>query len=123
VRVGLVTSSGPAPRRVSGVRRRARAEAPRSESVWVRLSPDEAAVVGEAAARAAMSAGAWVGDTAVGRARAEAARDDADLAAALPRPVTPAAGQRERRPGRGCHRYRTGGGREGAAGVDLAPEV
>jgi hypothetical protein len=48
--------------------------------VWVRLSPDEAAVVGEAAARAGMSAGAWVGDTAVDRARAEGARDDADEA-------------------------------------------
>ena len=30
--------------------------------MWVRLSPDEAAVVGEAAARAGMSVGAWVGD-------------------------------------------------------------
>lgn len=78
MRVGLVTSSGPVPSRVSGARRRARAEAPRSESVWVRLSPDEAAVVGEAAARAGLSAGAWVGDTAVDRARAEAARADAD---------------------------------------------
>ena len=61
---------------VSGSRRRARAEAARSESVWVRLSPDEAAVVGEAAARAGMSVGAWVGETAVGRARAEAAGDE-----------------------------------------------
>ena len=61
---------------VSGARRRARAEAARSESVWVRLSPDEAAVVGEAAGRAGMSVGAWVGETAVGRARAEAAGDD-----------------------------------------------
>jgi hypothetical protein len=78
MRVGLVTSSGPVPRRVSGARRRARAEAPRSESVWVRLSPAEAAVVGGAAGRAGLSAGAWVGDTAVGRARAEAASDDAD---------------------------------------------
>ena len=59
-----------------GSRRRARAEAARSESVWVRLSPDEAAVVGEAAARAGMSVGAWVGETAVGRARAEAAGDE-----------------------------------------------
>jgi hypothetical protein len=48
--------------------------------VWVRLSPDEAAAVGEAAARAGMSPGAWVGDTAVDRARAEAARDYADEA-------------------------------------------
>jgi hypothetical protein len=40
--------------------------------VWVRLSPDEAAVIGEAADRAGMSVGAWVGQTAVGRARAEA---------------------------------------------------
>ena len=44
--------------------------------MWVRLSPDEAAVVGEAAARAGMSVGAWVGETAVGRARAEAAGDE-----------------------------------------------
>jgi hypothetical protein len=73
-------SSGPVTRRVSGARRRARAEAPRSESVWVRLSPDEAAVVGEAAARAGMSPGAWVGNTAVDRARAAGARDDADQA-------------------------------------------
>ncbi len=75
-----MTSSGPVPRMKSGLRRRARAEAPRSESVWVRLSPVEAAVVGEAAARAGMSPGAWVGDTAVDRARTEAARDDADQA-------------------------------------------
>jgi hypothetical protein len=52
--------------------RRARAEAPRTESVRVRLSPDETAVVGEAAARPGMSVGAWVGETAVRRARAEA---------------------------------------------------
>ena len=65
---------------MSGSRRRARAEAPRSESVWVRLSPDEAAVVGEAAARAGMSVGAWVGHTAVDRARAEAAGDEPDEA-------------------------------------------
>ena len=71
-----MTSSDPVPRGVSGSRRRARAEAARSESVWVRLSPDEAAVVGEAAARAGMSVGAWVGETAVGRARAEAAGDE-----------------------------------------------
>jgi hypothetical protein len=44
--------------------------------VWVRLSPDEAAVVGEAAARAGLSVGAWVGETAVGRARVDAAGDD-----------------------------------------------
>jgi uncharacterized protein (DUF1778 family) len=61
---------------VSGSRRRGRAEAARSASVWVRLSPDEAAVIGEAAARAGMSVGAWVGETAVGRARAEAAGDE-----------------------------------------------
>ena len=60
--------------------RRARAEAARSESVWVRLSPDEATVVGAAAGRAGMSVGAWVGDTAVGRARAEAAGDEPDEA-------------------------------------------
>ncbi|MDT0353847.1 hypothetical protein [Pseudonocardia charpentierae] len=42
------------------------------------MSPAEAAVVGEAAARAGMSAGAWVGDAAVDRARAEAARADGD---------------------------------------------
>ena len=79
VRLGVVTSSDPMPSarsRVSGSRRRARAEAARSESVWVRLSPDEAAVVGEAAARAGMSVGAWVGETAVGRARAQAAGDE-----------------------------------------------
>ena len=58
---------------VSGSRRRARGEAARTASVWVRLSPAEAAVVGEAAARAGMSVGAWVGETAVGRARAQAA--------------------------------------------------
>ena len=65
------TSSG-----VSGSRRRARAEAARRASVWVRLSPAEAVVVGEAAARAGMSVGAWVGETAVGRARAQAAGDE-----------------------------------------------
>ena len=42
----------------------------------MRLSPDEAAVVGEAAARAGVSVGAWVGETAVGRARAEVAGDE-----------------------------------------------
>ena len=46
----------------------------------MRLSPVEAAVVGEAAARAGMSVGAWVGDTAVDRARAEAAGDEPDEA-------------------------------------------
>ena len=77
VRLGVVTSSDPMSERACpGARRRARAEAARSESVWVRLSPDEAAVVGEAAARAGMSVGAWVGETAVGRARAEAAGDE-----------------------------------------------
>ena len=65
---------------VSGSRRRARAEAMRSESVWVRLSPDEAAAVGEAAARVGMSVGAWVGETAIGRARAAAAGDEPDKA-------------------------------------------
>jgi hypothetical protein len=44
--------------------------------VWLRLSPDEAAAVGAAAARAGMSVGAWVGETAVGRARAEAGGDE-----------------------------------------------
>ena len=71
-----MASSDSVPTGASGARRRVRAEAARSESVWVRLSPDEATVVGEAAARAGMSVGAWVGDTAVGRARAEAAGDD-----------------------------------------------
>jgi len=70
-----VTSSDSMSDAVSGSRRRARAEAARTESVWVRLSPDEAAAVGAAAARAGMSVGAWVGETAVGRARAEAAGD------------------------------------------------
>ena len=37
--------------------------------MWVWVSPDEAAVVGAAAAREGMSVGAWVGETAVGRAR------------------------------------------------------
>jgi hypothetical protein len=76
VRLGVVTSSDPVSRGVSGSRRRARAEAARTESVWVRLSPDEAAAVSAAAARAGMSVGAWVGETAVGRARAQAAGDD-----------------------------------------------
>jgi hypothetical protein len=75
VRLGVVTSSDPVPKSVSRARRRARAEAARSASVWVRLSPDEAAVVVEAAARAGVSVGAWVGETAVGRARADAAGD------------------------------------------------
>ena len=80
MRLGLVTSSDPMPSDstsgvVSGSRRRGRAEAARSASVWVRLSPDEAAVVGEAAARAGMSVGAWVGETAVVRARGQAADD------------------------------------------------
>ncbi|MDT0353102.1 hypothetical protein [Pseudonocardia charpentierae] len=39
---------------------------------------DEATVIGEAAARAGMSVGAWVGDTAVGRARMEAVGDELD---------------------------------------------
>jgi hypothetical protein len=60
-----------------GLRRRLSAEAPRSESVRVRLSPVEAAVVGDAAARAGMSVGAWVGHTAVDRASVQAARDEA----------------------------------------------
>ena len=71
-----MTSGDPVSRGVSGARRRARAEAARSESVWVRLSPDEAVVVGEAAARAGLSVGAWVGETAVGRARVDAVGDD-----------------------------------------------
>jgi hypothetical protein len=62
----------------SHARRRARAGAARSKSVRVPLTPDEATVIGEAAARAGMSVGAWVGDTAVGRARAEAAGDEPD---------------------------------------------
>jgi hypothetical protein len=48
--------------------------------VRVRLSRVEAAVAGEAAGRAGMSVGAWVGNTAVNRARAEAARDELDEA-------------------------------------------
>jgi hypothetical protein len=48
--------------------------------VRVRLSPVEAAVVGEAAGRAGMSVGAWVGHTAVDRARAKAARHGPDEA-------------------------------------------
>ena len=75
MRLGLVTSSDPVPTGVSEARRRARAEAARSESVWVRLSPNEATVVGEAARRAGMSVGAWVGETAVGRAGAQARGD------------------------------------------------
>ena len=71
-----MTSGDPVSRGVSGARRRARAEVARSESVWVRLSPDEAAVVGAAAAWAGLSVGAWVGETAVGRARVDAAGDD-----------------------------------------------
>ena len=71
-----MASGDPVSRSVSGSRRRARAEAARSEPVWVRLSPDEAAVVGEAAGRAGMSVGAWVGETAVGRARADTAGDE-----------------------------------------------
>ncbi len=70
-----MTSSDPVPTGVSEARRRARAEAARSESVWVRLSPNEATVVGEAARRAGMSVGAWVGETAVGRAGAQARGD------------------------------------------------
>jgi hypothetical protein len=86
MRLAFVTSSDSMPRDsmprdsmsggVSGSRRRARAEAARSESVWVRLSPDEAAAVGEAAARVGMSVGAWVGETAVGGARVDAAGDE-----------------------------------------------
>jgi hypothetical protein len=49
----------------------------RSASVRVRLSPDEAAVLDEAAGRVGMSVGAWVAETAVGRARAQARGDDA----------------------------------------------
>ena len=71
-----MTSSDPMSGAVPGSRRRARAEAARTESVWVRLSPDEAAVVGVAAARAGMSVGAWVGEAAVGRARTAAAGDE-----------------------------------------------
>ena len=71
-----MASGDSVPMGASRARRRARAEAARSESVWVRLSPDEATVVGEAAARAGVSVGAWVGETAVGRARAEAAGDE-----------------------------------------------
>jgi hypothetical protein len=48
----------------------------RSKSVRVPLTVDDATVIGEAAARLGLSVGAWVGDTAVGRARAEAAGDE-----------------------------------------------
>jgi hypothetical protein len=65
---------------VPAPRRRTRAEAARSKSVRVRLSSDEAAVVGAAAARAGASVGAWVGNTAVGRARAQAAGNKPDEA-------------------------------------------
>jgi hypothetical protein len=81
VRLGVVTSSDPMSNTGSGSgSRRPRAEAPRSESVRVRLSPVEAAVVGEAAVRAGMSVGAWVGYTAIDRARAQATRDAPDEA-------------------------------------------
>jgi hypothetical protein len=75
-----VTSSESVSMRASGARRRPGAEAARSESVRVRLSPVEAAVVGEAAGRMGMSVGAWVGHTAVDRARAQAAGDERDEA-------------------------------------------
>jgi hypothetical protein len=80
VRLGGVTSSDAVPNVVSGSRRRARAGAARRKSVRVRLTPDEATVIGAAAARAGMSVGAWVGDTAVCRARAEAAGDGSNEA-------------------------------------------
>ena len=70
-----MTSSDPVPKGVSGARRRPRAEAARSKSVWVRLSPAEATAVIEAADRAGVSVGAWVGETAVGRARTQARGD------------------------------------------------
>lgn len=76
VRLGGVTSSDGVPNAVSGSRRRARAGAARRKSVRVRLTPDEATVIGEAAGQAGMSVGAWVGDVAVGRARADAADDE-----------------------------------------------
>jgi hypothetical protein len=76
--LGVVTGSGLVPIGASRARRRARAGAARSKSVRVPLTLDEATVIGEAAARAGMSVGAWVGDTAVGRARAEAAGDEPD---------------------------------------------
>ena len=82
VTVRFVASGDSVPMGVSGERRRARVEARRSESVWVPLSPDEAAVVGEAAGRANMLVGAWVGETAVGWARAEAAGGEPDEAGA-----------------------------------------
>jgi hypothetical protein len=44
--------------------------------VRVRFTPDEAMVIGEAAARVGVSVGAWVGETAVGPARVEAAGDE-----------------------------------------------
>jgi hypothetical protein len=79
VTLGVVTSSDDSvPTGASHARRRARAGAARSKSVRVPLTPDEATIIGEAAARAGMSVGAWVGDTAVGRARAEVAGDEPD---------------------------------------------
>jgi hypothetical protein len=75
-----MTSSDSIPADASRARRRARAGAARSKSVRVPLTPDEATIIGEAAARVGASVGAWVGDTAVGRARAEAAGDEPDSA-------------------------------------------
>ena len=56
-------------------------------------------------------------------ARAGHAARRRSAAAALLRPVTPAVGQQELRPRRGCHCCRTVVARQGAAGVDRAPEV
>jgi hypothetical protein len=72
-----VTSSDPVPSSVSGTRRRTRAEAARSASVSVRLSPDEAAVLDEAAGQVGMSVGAWIAETAIGRARSHTRGGDA----------------------------------------------
>ena len=117
-----MTSGDPVSRGVSGARRRARAEAARSESVWVRLSPDEAAVVGEAAARAGLSVGAWVGETAVGRARADAAGDDPGEAGR----VGPLSSWRELVAALVALRAEVAAVREvpvGGAGVRLCPQV
>ncbi|WP_397469406.1 plasmid mobilization protein [Pseudonocardia charpentierae] len=68
VRLGFVASSDPVPEvGAAGARRRARAAVARRKSVRVRLTPDEATLIVEAAARAGMSVGAWVGDTALRR--------------------------------------------------------
>ena len=75
-----MTSSDPMPNTGSGSSRRPRRRRRAATSVRVRLSPVEATVVGVAAARAGMSLGAWLGHTAVDRARAQVAGDGPDEA-------------------------------------------